>query len=439
MSDQPDPSAAEEEMVITPGGARPRSRVHQVHAGEAVRRDDRGTASVVNLLPAFNKTPSMNSPTQGLVLTPGGYRHPSLVHAVEPGHAVQLVEGRKRLLNLATNAVRDIPEVQVLPGQAPGFGSGWMAYAYWVNNTGNPITSFSTTWIVPPAPTTSSGQTIYLFNGIDPSDPSTGILQPVLQWGPSPDGGGPYWSVASWYVEGAPSNHAFYSSPLVRVNPGDTLVGLMTLTAQSGGLFSYQSEFQGIPGTTLQMQNIQELVWCNQTLEAYRLTQCSDYPAGITAMRAINIQTGATSPTLNWNAVTEPTDCGQHSVVVSNSSVNGEVDIYYSASPSPFSLDHLAQQVEVLFGVTKDGGGVVILPNGRTLHIPPRSPSTPLFRQVVAGMTEVARGFGVQEAAHGTSFKTAGAAIERVSLELMSKGLESVAHAIKQAMAEAVG
>ena len=124
-----------------------------------------------------------------LVLTPGGYRHSALVHRVEPGHAVHISEGKARLRNLATGTMVDVPEHKIQPGDVPGFGSGWIVDAFWQNTTGNPVTSFKTTWRVPPAPTSDSGQTIFLFNGIDPANPSQAILQPVLQWGPSHAGG----------------------------------------------------------------------------------------------------------------------------------------------------------------------------------------------------------------------------------------------------------
>jgi len=101
-----------------------------------------------------------------LVLTPGGYRHAALVHRVEPYHAVNISEGKVRLKNLKTHALVDVPEHRIQPGEVPGFGSGWIAYAYWLNTTGKPVTGFQTTWNVPPAPATDNGQTIFLFNGI---------------------------------------------------------------------------------------------------------------------------------------------------------------------------------------------------------------------------------------------------------------------------------
>jgi hypothetical protein len=146
----------------------------------------------------------------------------------------------------------------------PALGSGWISYAYWNNNSGYPISTFSTTWVVPPVPVTQSGQTIFLFNGIQNT---TMIYQPVLQWGPSGAGGGNYWSVASWYAAGQ-GGHSFYSAS-VPVNVGQTLVGIMTLTGQSTSGFTYNCEFQGIANTSLPIQNVQQLTWAAETLEAY--------------------------------------------------------------------------------------------------------------------------------------------------------------------------
>ena len=150
----------------------------------------------------------------------------------------------------------------------------------------------------------------------------------MLQWGPSAAGGGAYWSVASWYVTSG--GQAFHTN-LVRVNPGDTLIGVMTLTGQSGSQLSYASEFEGIANTRLPVQNIAELTGCNETLEAYGIDACGNYPdAPLAQFTEINIRTGAAAPAITWTPVNQVTDCGQHAVVSSNSSSWGEVDIYYS-------------------------------------------------------------------------------------------------------------
>jgi hypothetical protein len=72
------------------------------------------------------------------------------------------------------------------------------------------------------------------------------------------------------------------------------------------------------------------LLWCNETLEAYTVDRCSDYPAtDRTVLRAIDIQMSSGSPPSNSTPVNKIIDCGQHAVVVSNSATEGEVDIYY--------------------------------------------------------------------------------------------------------------
>ena len=419
-----DPS---DDMVLTPGGERPRKFVRRVEPGEVVRGDPSGGANVVN-----ERNLSMSS---NLVLTPGGYRHPSLVHRVEAGHAVHFSEGKTRLKNLATGAMLDVPEYEIQPGDVPDFGTGWIADAFWQNFTGNPITSFETTWRVPPAPTTNSGQTIYLFSGIDPSDPRQAILQPVLQCGTSNAGGGAFWSVASWYVLG--NGQAFFTTP-VPVNPGAEVVGVMTLTGRTNELFNYQSEFQGIPGTELPVENVSELVWCNETLEAYRITACSDYPATtVTAMQSINLRTGGTTPVVNWSPEDHVTDCGQHAVVGIDSAADGEVDLYYrKALTLQIPWEKYAQYIKILFGVIHGEGGIGIV-NGHIVIIPPRGPAYRLFNEIADGLAEVARGFDVRQAVEGSSVAVSKKAAERAGLELMAKGLEIAAHAVNKAIQEA--
>jgi len=282
--------------------------------------------------------------TQEFVLTPGGLRRKSLVHKIEPGVVLDGSGGALRKMDYSGRVLRDFGTVlsrpmgrPLMPNNVvhpprrdPAFGSGWITYASWTNNTGAPVSLFSTNWVVPPAPATQSGQTIFLFNGIQNS---TMIYQPVLQWGPSGAGGGNFWAVASWYADGQ-GGPAFFSQ-LVQVNPGDTLTGVMTLTGQSPQGFNYNCEFQGIANTGLPVQNVQELTWLVQTLECYGITACSDYPAtNKTAMSAINIQNGNAVQSVGWSVTDSVTDCGQHTLLFDDdSSGNGEVDIWYSASP----------------------------------------------------------------------------------------------------------
>ena len=150
-------------------------------------------------------------------------------------------------------------------------------------------------------------------------------------------GGGRHWSIASWAAFS--SGDAFFTN-LERVQPGDTLVGVMTLAFQAGGIFNWVCEFEGVGQSILPFAGSPQLDWCTETLEAYDVTTCSDYPdTSLTRFRDISIRTGTTRPWINWSEVNAVTGCGQSARVISNSATDGEVHITYrglvSESPWP--------------------------------------------------------------------------------------------------------
>jgi hypothetical protein len=240
-----------------------------------------------------------------------------------------------------------------------------------------PINYFTTTWVVPPAPSSDDGQTVYLFNGLQPSTGTTWILQPVLQWGPSAEGGGAYWAIGNWYVPPNGSGLTAHQTSLIRVSPGDVLQGVMVLTAQSGSEFSYQSKFSGHSSIDLTVTDIPVLTQAFETLECYGatkdsttqtfpLTSCADYPATVvTAMRDIQITTGAAGATgtdaeIQWTPQVRFADCGQNCVIVSNDSPGGAVYLYYSQptqnfyfvnDKSSFGKDEVSDQIAKAGGV----------------------------------------------------------------------------------------
>jgi hypothetical protein len=222
--------------------------------------------------------------------------------------------------------------------------ANWITCAGWYNNTGEPISKLTTTWRVPPEPATPASQLIYFFNGIEPADGKI-IVQPVLQWGDSGadnDGQnrtGPFWTIASWIV-GGPDDSATHT-PHIRVNPGDVLIGAVTLIDRTANGFVYQCEFQGIPGTVLTTPEMSELVWCMQTLEVYELQgnhnppydldAQAEYPAiAVISFDQINIQTNAAGPNGNWLPRNIVEDYGEHTSIATDSSTNGSVVIYLS-------------------------------------------------------------------------------------------------------------
>lgn len=211
----------------------------------------------------------------------------------------------------------------------PTLGQRWISYAYWQRPPGQAIKADSATWTVPQPPSTWDGQTIFLFNGIGTW---TTILQPVLQWGPSAaDTVLPaHWSAACWYAYG---NSAFWT-PVIQVVPGDQLLGAVDSGASGTYTCSVSSPGKGYYQATLSDVGEQPIAF--ETLEAYSLYQCSDYPnADSMAFRSISIVTHAGIPTLKWVLDDTITDCNQHTVIARAANPGGEIDVYFRNPPPP--------------------------------------------------------------------------------------------------------
>jgi hypothetical protein len=298
----------------------------------------------------MGKTNKIGASTmKDMVITPGGARHKSDVHLIEPGHHLSGKDGIFRKIHTATGeiikefgAINKGNKNRKALRRKRKFSKGglaeainpqpitdqWIIYAGWNNNSGKPISSFTTNWLVPNPPVSQDNQLLYLFNGLENASNDV-ILQPVLQWGSSPIGGGNYWAIANWYV-GAPGSGLAFHSPLIPVNTGVLLQGVMTLTSQQGNSFSYKSSFTGY-ATDLPVNNVDELVWAVETLECYGLKQFSDYPSSpVTAMKDIEIKLGLIEAAIQWESYNAVTDNGQHCDVISNSSPDGEVDLCYT-------------------------------------------------------------------------------------------------------------
>jgi hypothetical protein len=197
-------------------------------------------------------------------------------------------------------------------------------YTYWKYDSDGslPIKEFRTTWTVPPEPTSDNDQTIFLFNSIEPTGYKA-IIQPVLQWGPSGAGGGAYWCVATWCLIG--SNKLGFASSLTKVNPGDSLEGMIYLTGVTDTAFNYKAAFNGIKSSLITVTGFRELVYVTETLEAYSITQSSDYPSGSTSFTDIALTvTDSTSPSISWSSCTVE----GFSITVED----GVVTIYYPSS-----------------------------------------------------------------------------------------------------------
>jgi hypothetical protein len=333
----------QEELVLTPGGPRPRSRAIHVRAGEGVVRDRQSGSTVRSI--AHLRSEAERKRAEGLVLTPGGFRHPSLVYKLEREHVVKIESGKTRLWNRSTRKTLDLPPAAP---PVPGLGTGWITDAFFPKPAGvAPISLFTTKWKVPPPPKSIDGQTIFLFNAMEDAS-FKDILQPVLQWGKSSAGGGDYWSVTSWFLDA--SGNAFYRD-LVRVFPGLLLQGTMRLTNQNNGTFDYECLFEGIGETDITVQGIVEQTVFSETLECYAIDNCSDYPdTYYTSMFAIEIDSGGNPIQPGWLVENQVTDCGQHTNIVSNASPGGEVDLFYKRVAPHWNLQHVTGGTARTFG-----------------------------------------------------------------------------------------
>ncbi|KAJ6461922.1 hypothetical protein C8R47DRAFT_1240593 [Mycena vitilis] len=219
------------------------------------------------------------------VLTPGGYHPATHVHPIPVGSSLAHVGNDIHILAANGTPAHIVPTGGSRMKVRKDFQSGWIAFAIWVNNGSSQVSSLTTNWTVPPEPETYNGQTVFLFNGLQPA--TTGaILQPVLQYGPSNAGGGPYWSLASWYVDD--SGHAFFT-PLVNTTVGASLNAVITLTNSENSSFVYTSQFSNVPGTSISVTRDTPLVVAVETLEAYGMITASDYPEGSTVFTDIDV------------------------------------------------------------------------------------------------------------------------------------------------------
>jgi hypothetical protein len=239
-----------------------------------------------------------------------------MVRELDPDEAIEVEDdGELMMVKLSTGARTLISDPQHAQHAqhtsakkgAPAAGK-WLAYAHWTNGTGAPVSSFTAKWRVPKDPITKSGQSVFLFNGATNltnkkhGKKKKAIIQPVLQWGATAAGGGPYWAIASWIVtlnEDNTTDHAFYTK-LTRVEEGDELTGFLTAKESSSPHgFGYECGFEGSHG--IQVVGTTECNFWVVVLEAYDFSEPSHLPdSPLTAFTSIEVKTGGANPSLSW-------------------------------------------------------------------------------------------------------------------------------------------
>jgi hypothetical protein len=226
----------------------------------------------------------------GYVITPFGYFHPSCVLRLAEGETL-LPDGR--VLQHANGILTNIPACKyshyAASGEIVAAGAakvesptinGWVESASVTTSTS--YGEIVATWIVPPAPTTTSdGQVVYFFPGMEDSNDVVSIIQPVLGW--NMDDTHTPWTIASWNC--CPSGITVESSP-VTVNPGDAIQGTVRSTCSAGteSCSTWNITTEDVTSgksTTLSdtPSEGQTFNWAfGGVLEAYDIAACSDYP-----------------------------------------------------------------------------------------------------------------------------------------------------------------
>jgi hypothetical protein len=173
---------------------------------------------------------------------------------------------------------------------------GWVA-----DMTGTaPINAFGFNWFdgmetalgpVPHDPVSRGNQQLYYFSGL--TNDSGLIIQPVLQWGTSPAGGGDFWAIAAWSVDAG--NNATVSD-LLRVNPGQSVFGkMLSNSCSSSGQCRWRITVgDGSKETSTNILSASAFRTAHKAVfEEYRATRCSEL--------------ASTSPTVGVGYVVSPT------------------------------------------------------------------------------------------------------------------------------------
>jgi len=277
--------------------------------------------------------------TEEFVRTPGGMLPSSCVYEVPSGTQIIHNENKGAEFHHPDGTVRKVGpcEVPLLDQALPP--SGWQVYTYWVGPKN--INSFTGYWNVPAAPD-MQGQILYLFTGLQNNcggyglcpdnltgliSDTTNILQPVLQYGSTPAGGGNFWGIASWYVASFGTAHTTVS----QVAPGDMLYGSMIKTEQPNTWVVYFNDTTNstVTPTTLTVKNALTATEPDAyvTLETYDIASCGQYPTNaVTKFTQMVIEVGNGVPkNPQWDINTYSSACNEKVVVVNS----GEVDIYW--------------------------------------------------------------------------------------------------------------
>lgn len=300
------------------------------------------------LLP--NHDHSDSNPQDEIVNTPFGPALKSKVHYVpinchlnnKKNTQVQMVKTKSgSIVGVYGNLNRTKKSIEI-----NSYKDGWNTYAvYGKYIIDKPSTYFSAKWIVP-SPPKESDQLLYFFNALlgmdflENGNHFDHIIQPVLQWGLSPAGGGKYWAICNWYV----NDLDYFHDSLIVVNSGTLLEGVLKQTSTSNNRFSYNSSFSGYP-TGLQVDDLPQLQLAYVALESYKAESSDEYPTNQKIkFFDIHLDTDAKNTKIPWDLYKDeksPSVLGQFTKVTNPSSDGGEIEIYFRRPNSIDGFDEI--------------------------------------------------------------------------------------------------
>jgi len=258
---------------------------------------------------------------------PSGFAHPSCVHEVADGSIVSHKNGGL-IVNSPTGESFQVPRCHFpLSGSSrsskPAHGPAWKTCAQYENTKS--ITYLYGEWPVPPNPTLESDQILYFWNGVEPEDNSE-VVQPVLQWGSTPAGGGNYWAMASWYVA---SDGTALFSPLINTTIGDSVSGENSFDT-NGTWVAVGTDLKSKQTTSLSYTPPEtDYYYAYAVLESYSISTCNQYPpTGSVPFTNIQVQAGGAPVTPTWQDIVLDNPCKENTVIVSPT----EVQINFSIS-----------------------------------------------------------------------------------------------------------
>jgi len=260
------------------------------------------------LVVAVSSSSSSSSSEDRWAITPSGIRPSSCVFGPIPLNQVVVNFGtHSEIQDEEGNSLQVIGSCdhsKITKGAALP-PDGWAAYV-WAQSTTPTITAYNGTWSVPVNPKDKGAQTLFLFTGLqdeyglDRDASAVNIIQPVLQFGPSEAGGGPYWAMASWYVD---SNDNAFFSDLTKTTSGHNIQGNMVRN-NANKVWTIQTiDTNTNDITTLNIATNTTEPYAFVTLEVYTVSNCGEYPTGTDTFTDLKFRP-ASSPT--WTSVTAP-------------------------------------------------------------------------------------------------------------------------------------